>query len=983
MPNCIPFDDAMTILKIDLNEDYRKAANADTQKKALAFDTHAISPEMYYDLFSGSLDENGNTAWKRITKAVNNNNIIKKLFPVKNISSSHNMLYADLLKEKITGTKEEQLKQKQIIGGKMISRGIAMKHVLGSISSESDIEETLGLSEQDSAKLYKNGSRKVGTIAMSTAIGRDIAYSMGFSITGDPLQVQEAYQAIGLNAIKEIESETEFLVTEENDWVLNNRMYEDRFNKYSDDTIVSGFPTVRLEMSLLGLDHKKESDAEEMARVDEALNAGKSIELLARQYKSMEELGAVDAAARYIHRMAVPSNLHAPESTATGLSNGNKIRMSKLTHELLKDLQSSPGYFNPRVGSFFLYLNEIMNKKMGDGITNKSTADFQSVIESVFGKENKDLITFMLGSFEETATTDNRQSAVGQSISKTATIKTMIESANIFFNKDGSPKPQFYEHEMYRTGRVGFLQTVGNPQTDKFFSRYTLDGGEYKVEVGSAEYKQLLNSIKDDSGVAVEDMMEEGQNKGLDAIVAEYDKVFNSGLEGKERFDAEREFYQTLFNGKIRAEGSFVDIPVSKGGMWQQLSAIEAISNVRNAENGVISTRFQTKPDATGSGIVLQLFQMIGLPSVASGAKSHLQKLKLMSPGKTKKFLRDVYGFLEDEIEIDQKETRLYNDVEAVEFIGSMKKLGFVKNMRDIAKPPTMVTSYLAGMTTVINDMAKEYMKTIRKKLQKGKATQEQVDFVASLVNPETHPELAKEVANIMKLNIKVGSKGLSIMNLPGIDKALKTEIANTAGQYVYGLIQKSLVAGAMTTFHGKIEDLYTSMNNLAAKQDELIDAGLADPSTALKLKTLPAQIRMDLKDDPENDSWFHFKWVPVLDNKGKPVKDKDGKPKQRRKKAARLTEAELLEKFGMSITTSSQIIVDGPNEGNKLSATGETSNYLTSIVNVIHSMDSAIMFTAHRRTNQRIKQMLDDHKSGKEKLVLVAYTSSISVSPG
>ena len=211
---------------------------------------------------------------------------------------------------------------------------------------------------------------------------------------------------------------------------------------------------------------------------------------------------------------------------------------------------------------------------------------------------------------------------------------------------------------MYRTGRVGYVQSILNQQTDKFFSRFVVDGGIYAVKVDkkSKEYIQLVNGIEDDSGLTVQEILgenEDGSKRAtpkLDNLLNLYNKAFDGKLTGEAQTKAEINLYKFMSKGSYRVGKNRFELESLKGSLWQQLSSLEGINDVRNPTNGTVNTRFQTKPDATGSGIVLQLLQMIGYDVSDTGAKEKLSRLGLLGKAPDD-LIRDVYGFLEKAIE--------------------------------------------------------------------------------------------------------------------------------------------------------------------------------------------------------------------------------------------------------------------------------------------------------------------------------------------
>ena len=945
MAKCIDLSEVGSILKVDLSKNKTSETGESTAKKPYKFDTHIISMDIFYDLFTGSKDKEGNTAFDRIRGLIDNSNVIQRLFGATRNVNKNNPLFSDLV------SSDADAQTKHDNGQRMQIRGLVMHHILGAMKSDSDVQGNLGVDPLEAQKLLFNGnSRKVATIGMATALGREIAYTMGFKVSADPEVANKIYNKIGMNAINEVAENTELLTIGTDDYILNNKFQRDRYNKLPGKSqIIKGYTTVSVNYDKLV--PAGDNFDERVDKINKALEEGKSLEILSRDIEYMENAGLVDGASRYIHRMSVPSNeavpSYEPQRIDNGLNNPRGIVMSAEQKKLLEDLQNAPAEVNPRVGKFFLFLNQSVMDSKNNQLDNSVGHDFESIIKENFD-DDPELLNFIFGTFDIKSSTDTKAKAVGQALSKTSTIQVLIEDASKFFNEDGSPKPLFYKHEMYRTGRVGFMESIMNPQTDKFFSRYILDGGEYTVDVGkdNADYIQLLNGIKDDSGLSMELITGEKSDTGLDVLLARYNEVFNSGLTGQEAFEAQKAFYTQLKDGEFKKDGKWHKFPKIKGSLWQKLHAIDGINDVHNAEGGTITTRFQTKPDATGSGIVLQLMQMLGLEASNAGSTKLLRQLGLMNDTMGEDQARDVYWFLEKAIEKNTGNETSRKEEYANNFVQSMIDLDISKDMREIAKPATMITSYLAGKDTVMSETGKAYADKIFDVLESNQATDEQIKFIMSIIedyDSKNDTDLAGKIKNASTGKIKAKD----IKAIPGVKGSLESQINKTVGEHMYNLIGSALTKGSMKNFQKKIIDMYGTMNKIAEEQERLIQAGEADPSTRIQMKVLPAQIVLDLEEFPDSNSWYHFKTV----------EDKDGV--KSRVRGDRMSNWEILQKYGMMITSPSQTIVSGK-DGSKTMVSMESSNALTSLVNVIHSMDSAIMFTAHRRTREKIQSILD-----------------------
>jgi len=926
MANCIEVAGLNDLLQIKLVKKHTKEATKDSGKKPYKFDTHAITSRMYFDLLTGKKDKDDAPAFKRIKDVIKNNNVMRKLIGSIGLHLKDNPLIDDLVKDNMTP------EQKNAAGERMQIRGIAMKHIMGAMKSEADVQKNLKISDENAEKLFTKGSRNVSTAGMATAMGRDIAFAMGFRIEGDGYYTNKVYADIGRAAMKEVQDNTGLITVDDGGFILNNKYMKNPTEQYQRGSIIKDQEVVRLNLDKFVKDKippqfKTKDDV--IDSMSYMLDEGKSIEL-ENQYGHgyLDLLASVDSTQKYVGRMSIPTNLMLPDSTAVAKPRTKGINMTGLTEDTLSEMQSRETVVQPKLAKLFLGMNKRVKELMDLEGAESSSADFHSILASEFGlstRDDVDILNEIFGERDKEASADDMEKAVGQSLSKTNSLQTMIEMADQFFEEDGTPKPLFYTHEMYRTGRVGFMETMLNGQVDKFFSRFATTGGSIQLKNSGKQYNHLLRGIEDDAGFdgdvnAIDRITGKENDPVFELLLRKYDKAFidTDGRSDKATYNLQKDFLRILAVGKINKKDSSGNltpesVPKMGGSVWQKLSVLNGISDVRRSKDGVINTTFVTKPDATGSGIVLQLLQMMGLNNM-EGAKDKLGLLGLLKEGKGK--YKDVYSFLEERMKEDTVNSEDLSDADAVAngIINDMHEYGFFKTMRDIVKPTTMITSYLAGDNTVVSQSAIEYADRIFADLKKDKAPvkhstkkdMDSLEFVKGLIKDS---DLKFYKNHIEGKNLT----GLQLYKLEGARKRVEKRLADTAGVYSKELIGEVLISGSMEKFHSKIKNIYSSMENIFK----------ANPG--LELRVLPAQVVLDMASNPEH-------------------KDFKGK-----------THKQLLDKFGMTIMSMNQVL----SEDGKTVVMQNTMNQLTSLVSVIHSMDSAIMFNSHRETMKRIDERL------------------------
>ena len=216
MADCLSLEELNNILDIKLRK--KKVAGPETKNKDLWFDTHEITPDIYYDLHSEE-ESDGKTAFSKIMKATgNDSNIVARLQGILPFiqQKGTNPLFADLIKDGLTA------EQKYEAGRRMQIRGLVMRQIMKTISSEADVEAKKN-NLKDNGKLSVDGSRNVPTQTMATALGRDIAYAMGIKVDGRAEYINGVYNQIGTNAIQEIaDMENSPITFVDNGSMLNN-----------------------------------------------------------------------------------------------------------------------------------------------------------------------------------------------------------------------------------------------------------------------------------------------------------------------------------------------------------------------------------------------------------------------------------------------------------------------------------------------------------------------------------------------------------------------------------------------------------------------------------------------------------------------------------------------------------------------------------------------------------------------------------------
>ncbi|MCK5847862.1 MAG: hypothetical protein KAH01_01525, partial [Caldisericia bacterium] len=186
------------------------------------------------------------------------------------------------------------------------------------------------------------------------------------------------------------------------------------------------------------------------------------------------------------------------------------------------------------------------------------------------------------------------------------------------------------------------------------------------------------------------------------------------------------------------------------------------------------------------------------------------------------------------------------------------------------------------------------------------------------------------------------------IMDLEGAEALIKASLAKHAGSFAQQMIHKgftSLITEKMQTQLNPIYNDYVQLleQNIQDRKDAFERKANGEKNIVipkeLLIKQLPAQVIVDMNEVGEDG---------IFTNETMALRDE-----QRENPGA------FYKKYGINIMSKKLVLSE---DGSVVKV--ETPNFLTSLVNITHSIDSAINFTAHRRTMAHIKRVL---KSGKE----------------
>jgi hypothetical protein len=559
------------------------------------------------------------------------------------------------------------------------------------------------------------------------------------------------------------------------------------------------------------------------------------------------------------------------------------------------------------------------------------------------------------------STTDDFKSKIGQSISKTNPLLQLAMNFQNFIDEKGDSVSFKHELEIYRTTRMGYMATFLNEQMDKNLAR-ALTESAYAVEfdMKSEMFTDMVQTIQDQGlDVTSKEMSEHGYHRGLDFAVDFIQK--NRDKNGKLSAKSAAKLLKWAMTGSFGPKG--LKVPTSGSGPFTTVSLLTAVADIRDANGGKIKTKFRTKFDASGSGIMLTAYQSIGKYEGKSGDLSVYQMLENMGyiQGKefgselefNKRLENDEEGLIKDVYHILLNGLRKAKDdnpqaAEAYEMMEKLAELKIFKNIRDLVKPMTMITNYQAGEYTAVKGTAAELRATVTEHLLND-ATPESLAYIKSMI------KTADEDGEFYKENKIDGLSTYKLANVEGINAKIEKFFADGLAKSMREEIESSMLP-MFSDYKSDIKGIFGLMDlAFRAKNNK-------DPKDDMVFGILPAiaRLTMDMKDKKPYDDF----------KKNRPKRGSDDW------KSFMKHHRKMLRKYSMPLTSKRQMVVH--KDGKPWTVVmAEEPNGLTPSVNAIHSIDAAIFFISHKDTIEELQKIVDDKSHPDNALAEIALKNA------
>jgi len=697
-----------------------------------------------------------------------------------------------------------------------IQAGISFHHVMGSIKTEMDLMNKYNLSAEEREQIIPPGELVPGIsgVGAFSAIGREVAMSQGIVLAPKKtmknqqkaqFDVELAYAEVGLKAMKVLE-ERGFVTIEtkedndSNPKVVNHRYKTMKGEDYSRSKTIDAI-VIRINMKKLlkGKTFDRLTEREKSI-IPKYIMGTAGFGERSEVEGSFKELAANIKGATFMKRLLIPSNTIAPfTSNVKNAHYNHDVNASDTTKKVLDRKEAGEIRIPKDLEEVFDYIFQMMED---------NEMSFEEVAKTLNVNEYKDLMGFA-EEFDSTAAT--RASDRGVSLSRTTPISE-------FFDNYGSVKhmPLHLREEIKRNGRGHYMTTFLNPQTDKFFSRYVMQIPEYTipaVENGKMTdtFNHLLAGIADQAGVSASDIMNSGQNAELDEVLSVYEAHMNKGAEST---------LVMISRGFKQQDGGL------SGSVWQKYDSIKAIYQVRKMVNegkngsAEFSGTFMPKPDGTASGAIIIAMQMAG----KNDKNASLYDALGLDSG-VKGTIDDAYGVAMNAFSNFYKSSKHENtktDMEkAFDFMlasGPVRGPIF-KGLRDLAKESSMPVMYSQGKESSIKTVAKNLTDKVYKDLVKYPDEYENVDTILNWVkvaDKRTYRMLkyAKEQQNGLN-NSNYGTLMTNDRFSQSVYSAIQKYMEENVTNQMYELINDKFVNNYMSEYNNVTTATFSEMKDI------------------------------------------------------------------------------------------------------------------------------------------------------------------------
>lgn len=568
------------------------------------------------------------------------------------------------------GKLNKDFKSQVIDSDSNIEKSIALYEIMESVKGEAD---KAGNTDIEIEKISSDGILPALPLSrVAASIGRKIAFQKGFRFNSKDsdgktistaAEVETLYYQTGVRAIQELQDDG-YLFIQDDVKVIKDFIKESEIgNKNASTGVpVSGVRSVSLNTDKLGIKQNTQEAKYFLNRTSSDLSG--------------TELGATTQALRAIRMITQPSTVVMPDTAYNenyDYSHLDATGVDPDSDKARKKLYEKPLFVNSSVSPLLELLNKevVSTGRSAIDVITKDVLDGEDVlIKSLFGIQNL-----------KSAAVDKEESVVGQNLSKSTSLEDLVEYFDLI-----AGKPLHMPMYDGRNKRFYYANTVLNAHASKQ-SRYMLSPGQYEVEANSDDFDYLVSGIADalgDKSLSYGDFTTATGSK-LDEALKHYSN-YKKG---------------TTVTGKM-GPLTHISLLFPDADYVTILTVMQAVEDIRNPKNGVVTTEFAVSSDATASGGTITLTQAAGDSENISELLTKLG-VTLDEDGKfSGKEGFDLYGVMSEAIEDfieNPDDTVASTKINAKALSKLMQETVDILfgNIRDLSKSPTMTFIYGQG----------------------------------------------------------------------------------------------------------------------------------------------------------------------------------------------------------------------------------------------------------------------------------------------
>lgn len=407
-----------------------------------------------------------------------------------------------------------------------------------------------------------------------------------------------------------------------------------------------------------------------------------------------EKTSSVYKTLKQLRKMVTPSYIELPSTAPDGIRDGffhkenGEIIATDSQLDTIANLQKGGFKLSPHIIKF---LSSVKDKAMKshDGdilrmLKQKGKMD-PRMLQEVYGINMKDLESLL--ATEDLQQDLYQESIRGRELSKVTPILETIEGLETLSNAE-----LFLAYFMARNGRLHMINTVGDYQADKFFSRHVYRLPK-EVEYNAEESIEFAKRLQAEYGIPYDFILGNLPDLSDQDLV---DVVLSKIREGSSdsKYGAVNALWKSIGGDQATT-------------YWEKLEVIDAVFTIRDSNGEGFKTDIMLESDARASGIYLKLLQAAGMNPKA---------IKEVLTGLEDGSLKDAYAILQNAISplLKKKSWDTSDDLD----IRGLERLQplldtEIMSLRDITKMPIMTFAYEQGSVGNIIDFANEVTQAI------------------------------------------------------------------------------------------------------------------------------------------------------------------------------------------------------------------------------------------------------------------------------